>query len=86
MPSALVVGDDPQALPGVDGEALRTSLDAELARFGEHGIDAAMALIVFDESGESTLVASLTKQPVGVVALNRGRPLASCATVGSRRR
>ncbi|MFK0099319.1 hypothetical protein [Streptomyces sp. NPDC091040] len=42
MPSALVVGYDPQAIPGVDGNALRAALEAELARFADHGIDAAM--------------------------------------------
>lgn len=72
MPSALVVGYDPQAIPGIDGEALRASLDAELARFGEHGIDAAMTLVVFDESAESTLVASLTEHPWDVVVVGGG--------------
>ncbi|GAP45845.1 hypothetical protein [Streptomyces azureus] len=72
MPSVLVVGYDPQAIPGVDAEAHRAALDAELARFGEHGIDAAMTLIVFDASAESTLVASLTKQPWDVVVVGGG--------------
>ncbi|MBY8339140.1 hypothetical protein LXH13_34905 [Streptomyces spinosirectus] len=72
MSSALVVGYDPQAIPGVDGEALRAALDAELGRFGEHGIDAAMTLLVFDESAESTLVASLTEQPWDVVVVGGG--------------
>ncbi|MEV4199766.1 hypothetical protein [Micromonospora globbae] len=72
MPSALVVGYDPQAIPGVDTEALRAALDADLARFGEHGIDAAMTLIVFDGTAESTLVASLTKQPWDVVVVGAG--------------
>ncbi|MGW4224318.1 hypothetical protein ACWEG1_12765 [Streptomyces bauhiniae] len=56
MPSVLVVGYDPQAIPGIDGDALRAALDAELARFGEHGIDASMALVGFDGSAEETLV------------------------------
>lgn len=30
MASVLVVGDDPLAVPGVDGAALRQALDAEL--------------------------------------------------------
>ncbi|MFF0751908.1 hypothetical protein [Streptomyces sp. NPDC004267] len=72
MPSALIVGYDPQAIPGVDGEALRAALDAELARFGEHGIDAAMTLIVFGESAEAAVVASLTKQPWDVVVVGAG--------------
>lgn len=72
MSSALIVGYDPRAIPGVDGDALRAALDAELARFAEHGIDAAMVLITFDESAESTLVASLTKQLWDVVVVGGG--------------
>ncbi|BDH06517.1 hypothetical protein [Streptomyces seoulensis] len=72
MPSALVVGYDPQAIPGIDGAALRASLDAELARFAEHGIDAAMTLVVLDGSAEATLVAALTRQPWDVVVVGGG--------------
>ncbi|WP_371660807.1 hypothetical protein [Streptomyces sp. NBC_00280] len=72
MSAALVVGYDPQAIPGVDGTALRAALDAELARFGEHGIDAAMTLVAFDESAESALVASLTERPWDVVVVGGG--------------
>ncbi|MFJ3623053.1 hypothetical protein ACIPSH_33620 [Streptomyces iakyrus] len=72
MPSALVVGYDPQAIPGVDGEALRAALDAELARFGAHGIEAAMTLIAFDAAAESTLIASLAGRPWDVVVVGGG--------------
>ncbi|MET7750134.1 hypothetical protein [Micromonospora sp. NPDC005367] len=72
MPAALVVGYDPQAIPGIDADALRAALDAELARFAAHGIDAAMTLIVFDESAESTLIASLTSRPWDVVVVGGG--------------
>ncbi|TVT57407.1 hypothetical protein FNH05_07465 [Amycolatopsis rhizosphaerae] len=72
MSSVLVVGYDPRAIPGVDGEALRAALDLELARFGEHGIDAAMTLVVFDESAESTLITSLTERPWDVVVVGGG--------------
>ena len=33
---------DPHLVPGMDGDAIRAALDKELARFGEHGIDASM--------------------------------------------
>ncbi|EXU67651.1 hypothetical protein Z951_13510 [Streptomyces sp. PRh5] len=72
MSSVLVVGYDPQAIPGVDAEALRAALDKELARFGEHGIDAAMALVVFDQSAESTLVASLAQRQWDVIVVGDG--------------
>lgn len=72
MSSVLVVGYDPQAIPGIDGNGLRAALDSELTRFGEHGIDAAMTLVVFDESAESALVASLTSRPWDVVVVGGG--------------
>lgn len=72
MSSVLVVGYDPQAIPGVDVEALRAALDKELARFGEHGIDADMALVVFDESAESTLAASLARRRWDVIVVGGG--------------
>ncbi|MEU5592873.1 hypothetical protein [Streptomyces sp. NPDC020298] len=72
MSCVLVVGYDPLAIPGVDGAALRAALETELARFGEHGIDAAMTLLVFDESAESTLIASLTERPWDVVVIGGG--------------
>lgn len=72
MPSALVIGYDPQAIPGVDAERLRAALDEELGRFGEHGIEAAMTLVVFGETAEPTLVASLTERPWDVVVVGAG--------------
>lgn len=72
MPSVLVVGYDPQAIPGIDGVALRAALDAELVRFGEHGIDARMALVVFDDSAEATLVAALSERGWNVVVIGGG--------------
>ncbi|WAL66824.1 hypothetical protein ORV05_03155 [Amycolatopsis cynarae] len=72
MSSVLVVGYDPRAIPGVDGEALRAALDLELGRFGEHGIDAAMTLVVFDESAESALITSLAERPWDVVVVGGG--------------
>ena len=72
MSSVLVVGYDPQAIPGIDAEALRADLDKELARFGEHGVEAAMTLVVFDESAEPMLISSLTERPWDVVVVGGG--------------
>ncbi len=44
----------------MDGAALRAVLDEELARFGEHAIDASMTLIAPDESAESAVTAALS--------------------------
>ncbi|MFI5802540.1 hypothetical protein [Streptomyces sp. NPDC051561] len=72
MSCVLVVGYDPQAIPGVDAEGLRAALDRELTRFGEHGIEAAMTLVVFGESAEPTLVASLAERAWDVVVVGAG--------------
>jgi hypothetical protein len=72
MSCVLVVGYDPQAIPGMDGEALRAALDKEVTRFGEHGIDAAMTLVLLDESAEPALVRSLSERPWDVVVIGGG--------------
>ncbi|MFE6163284.1 hypothetical protein ACFQ7F_30725 [Streptomyces sp. NPDC056486] len=72
MSSVLVVGYDPQAIPGVDAEGLRAALDAELARFAEHGIEAAMTLVAFGTSAKPTLVASLSERAWDVVVVGAG--------------
>lgn len=56
----------------MDGDAIRAVLDAELARFGEHGIDASMTLIVFDDSAEPAMVTSLARQAWDVVVIGGG--------------
>ncbi|MGW5103257.1 hypothetical protein [Streptomyces sp. NPDC004100] len=72
MSSVLVIGYDPQAIPGVDAPALRTALEKEMSRFAEHGIDAAMTLVVFDETAEETLTTSLDARPWDVVVVGGG--------------
>ncbi|MCT2544337.1 MULTISPECIES: hypothetical protein [Streptomyces] len=72
MSSVLVVGYDPQALPGTDGDAVRAALDGALKRFAEIGVEAAMTLVVFDGSAEPALVASLTERPWDVVVVGGG--------------
>ncbi|MBP0449463.1 MULTISPECIES: hypothetical protein [unclassified Kitasatospora] len=72
MPTALVLGIDPHAVPGTDGDALRAALDAELARFGDHGIEAAMTLIPLDESAEATVIAALGSRAWDVVVIGGG--------------
>jgi hypothetical protein len=72
MSSALVLGIDPHTVPGLDGDAIRELLDKELARFDEHGIDAAMTLVALDESAEPTLVAALTEREWEVVVIGGG--------------
>ncbi|MFJ6784997.1 hypothetical protein [Streptomyces yangpuensis] len=72
MSSVLVVGYDPQAVPGIDDQALRAALEKDLARFAEHGIHAAMTTVVLDGSAQSALVASLTSRRWDVVVVGGG--------------
>ncbi|MFE4868652.1 hypothetical protein [Streptomyces sp. NPDC056682] len=72
MPSVLVLGFDPHAVPGMDGDAMRAVLDQELARFGDHAIDASMTLIAPDASAESTVIAALSERDWDVVVIGGG--------------
>ncbi|MFB0619586.1 hypothetical protein [Streptomyces sp. AGS-58] len=72
MPRVLILGIDPRAVPGMDGDALRAALDQELARFGEHAIDASMTLIELDESAEPAIVAALSEHDWDVVVIGGG--------------
>jgi hypothetical protein len=72
MPSALILGFDPRAVPGMDGDAMRAVLDKELARFGEYAADASMTLIAPDESAESMVVAALSERVWDVVVIGGG--------------
>ncbi|MBK3627643.1 hypothetical protein JHN59_22925 [Streptomyces sp. MBT49] len=72
MPSVLILGFDPHAVPGMDGDAMRAVLDKELARFGEHAIDASMTLIAPDGSAESSVVSALSEQDWDVVVIGGG--------------
>ncbi|MFJ2864740.1 hypothetical protein [Kitasatospora sp. NPDC087314] len=72
MATVLVLGFDPHTVPGLDGDTLRAGLDAELARFADHGIDAAMTLIAPDASAEPAIVAALAGRPWDVVVIGGG--------------
>ncbi|MEU8472812.1 hypothetical protein AB0F30_33880 [Streptomyces sp. NPDC029006] len=72
MPRVLILGIDPRAVPGMDGDALRAALDQELTRFGDHAIDASMTLIELDESAEPTIVAALSEHDWDVVVIGGG--------------
>ncbi|WP_245238485.1 hypothetical protein [Streptomyces sp. MZ04] len=50
----------------------RAVLDQELARFGEHAVDASMTLIAPDESAESMMVAALSERDWDVVVIGGG--------------
>ncbi|MFE5326320.1 hypothetical protein ACFRCG_08010 [Embleya sp. NPDC056575] len=70
--SVLVLGIDPHIVPGIDGAALLATLEAELARFAEHGIHASMTVFGPDETAEPTIVAALTERAWNVVLIGGG--------------
>ncbi|MEV0850219.1 hypothetical protein AB0J21_30840 [Streptomyces sp. NPDC049954] len=72
MNSVLVLGIDPHAVPGLDGDALRALLDAELARFADQDIDASMTLVALDETAAPTLVTALSERVWDVVVVGGG--------------
>ncbi|MFJ3218492.1 hypothetical protein ACIPLC_21545 [Kitasatospora sp. NPDC086801] len=72
MATALILGFDPHAVPGMDGDGLRAVLDAELARFADHGIDASMTLVAPDETAEPAITAALAGRDWDVVVIGGG--------------
>jgi hypothetical protein len=72
VPAVLILGIDPQTVPGMDADTVRAALDAELARFAAVGIDAAMTLLDLGESTEDTLTATLTQRRWDVVVVGGG--------------
>jgi hypothetical protein len=72
MSSVLIIGFDPHAVPGMDGDAVRAVLDQELARFGQHGIDASMLLVTLDDTTEAAITAALAGREWDVVVIGGG--------------
>ncbi|MFG3065215.1 hypothetical protein ACGFYM_42780 [Streptomyces sp. NPDC048231] len=71
MPRVLL-GIDPRAVPGIDGDSLRAAFDHELSRFREHAIDASMTLIELDESAQPAIGAALSEHSWDVVDIGGG--------------
>jgi hypothetical protein len=71
MSTVLLVGFDPDGIPGVDGNTIRAMIDQQRAEFARLGIDAQMAVITASLD-EATLVAALTERPWDVVLIGGG--------------
>ncbi|MEV2214708.1 hypothetical protein AB0H86_25185 [Streptomyces sp. NPDC050997] len=72
MPSVLILGVDPRTVPGIDADAILTTLDRELTRFAEHDIDATLTMITLDGSAEPTMITALSERPWDVVVIGGG--------------
>ncbi|QDP97987.1 hypothetical protein FOE78_20640 [Microlunatus elymi] len=72
MTSVLVLGIDPRAIPGMDGEAVRARLEAELSRFANLGIEADITLLRLDETTEDAALAALVERRWDVVVVGGG--------------
>lgn len=72
MAYVLVLGIDPYAIPGLPADDVQEALNAELLRFGEHGVDASMTLVPLDESAVEMVATALGERPWDVVVVGGG--------------
>jgi hypothetical protein len=56
----------------MDGDVIQAALDQQLARFGDHAIDASMTLIALDDSAEPAMIAALAERDGDVVVIGGG--------------
>ncbi|AEA22615.1 hypothetical protein GCM10023403_56760 [Pseudonocardia benzenivorans] len=68
----LVLGIDPYAIPGLPADDVQQALDAELRRFGDHGLEASMTLVPLDASALVTVAAALEARAWDVVVVGGG--------------
>ncbi|MDG4759725.1 hypothetical protein [Micromonospora sp. WMMD710] len=68
----LVVGLDPERIPGWDPEPVVVAIARGQARFGEHGIEADLCLVVPDETAEAAIVEALTRKEYACVVVGGG--------------
>ena len=68
----LVLGLDPTRLSGWDPEPVVAAIARGQARFGDHGIEADLCLVVPDENAEEAIVEALTGQDYACVVVGGG--------------
>jgi hypothetical protein len=68
----LVIGLDPEKIPGWDPEPVVAAIKRGQARFGEYGIEADMCLVVPDENPEGEIVEALTRNDYACVVIGGG--------------
>ncbi len=71
-PKALVIGLDPQAIPGVDSAMIETALAHGQARFASLGIEADLCLVALDEGAEPAIAEALRRKPYDCVVVGGG--------------
>lgn len=71
-PRVLILGLDPDALPGVDAVAIRAGLEYGLARFGDSDLAADQCLVALDDTSERRIVEALTSETYDCVVVGGG--------------
>jgi hypothetical protein len=68
----LVVGLDPERIPGWDPQPVVAAIARGQARFGDHGIEADLCLVAPDEHAEAAIVEALTREHYACVVVGGG--------------
>ena len=68
----LILGLDPDTIPGIDADDIRLALDAGLARFEHSGLIADQCLVPLDESAEAQVAKALRGHSYDCVVVGGG--------------
>lgn len=68
----LILGLDPDAIPGIDAAAIRTGLEYGLARFKDSGLVADQCLVPLDETAERRIADALEVEKYSCVVVGGG--------------
>lgn len=68
----LILGLDPDAIPGIDASTVRAGLEYGLARFEDSDLIADQCLVPLDATAERRIVETLTGQEYGCVVVGGG--------------
>jgi hypothetical protein len=68
----LIVGLDPDAIPGIDTAAVRDGLEYGLARFGDSELAADQCLVPLDDTAEPRIVEALISERYDCVVVGGG--------------
>ena len=68
----LVIGLDPARIPGWDPEPVQAAIARGQARFGDHGIEADLCLVVPGENPEAAIAQALVRKDYACVVVGGG--------------
>lgn len=68
----LVIGLDPDRIPGWDPAPVKAAIARGQARFDDHGVHADFCLVAPDDDAEATIVEALTQKTYACVVIGGG--------------